>query len=225
MSRVGEKIKEARLKVNMTQKALAKKLGVAEKYINEVELGRKVAQESFIDKAAKILKADFNDISMVVTDKDLMEERNAEKSYSKPQKQKVEKNEVWENAFSSVLKNVPIYDYKLKNVLGHKELPIHSNKVEGYPQDKVLYIKIENDEMSGFRMLEGDIVFAHLINELNSNGFFLVNHKGENKIREIKRLDNSKVLLMSNRGSIMTETVEIKNLQVVAKLDRIEINL
>lgn len=225
MSRVGEKIKEARLKVNMTQKALAKKLGVAEKYINEVELGRKVAQESFIDKAAKILKADFNDISMVVTDKDLMEERNAEKSYSRPQKQKVEKNEVWENAFSSVLKNVPIYDYKLKNVLGHKELPIHSNKVEGYPQDKVLYIKIENEEMSGFRMLEGDIVFAHLINELNSNGFFLVNHKGENKIREIKRLDNSKVLLMSNRGSVMTETTEIKNLQVIAKLDRIEINL
>lgn len=224
MSRVGERIKEARLKSNMTQKALAKKLGVAEKYINEVELGRKVAQESFIDRAAKILKADLNDISMVVTDKDLMDERKAASNF-KPQKTKVEKNDVWENAFSSVLRNVPIYDYNLKNVLGHKELPIHSNKVEGYPQDKVLYIKIQDDEMSGFRMLEGDLVFAHLVSELNSNGLFLVNHKGENKIREIKRLDNSKVLLMSNRGGLMTETVEVKNLQVIAKLDRIEINL
>lgn len=224
MSRVGERIKEARLKSNMTQKALAKKLGVAEKYINEVELGRKVAQESFIDRAAKILKADLNDISMVVTDKDLMDERK-EASNFKPQKTKIEKNDVWENAFSSVLRNVPIYDYNLKNVLGHKELPIHSNKVEGYPQDKVLYIKIQDDEMSGFRMLEGDLVFAHLVSELNSNGFFLVNHKGENKIREIKRLDNSKVLLMSNRGGLMTETVEVKNLQVIAKLDKIEINL
>ena len=224
MSRVGERIKEARLKSNMTQKALAKKLGVAEKYINEVELGRKVAQESFIDRAAKILKADLNDISMVVTDKDLMDERKAASNF-KPQKTKVEKNDVWENAFSSVLRNVPIYDYNLKNVLGHKELPIHSNKVEGYPQDKVLYIKIQDDEMSGFRMLEGDLVFAHLVSELNSNGFFLVNHKGENKIREIKRLDNSKILLMSNRGGLMTETVEVKNLQVIAKLDRIEINL
>lgn len=224
MSRVGERIKEARLKSNMTQKALAKKLGVAEKYINEVELGRKVAQESFIDRAAKILKADLNDISMVVTDKDLMDERKAASNF-KPQKTKIEKNDVWENAFSSVLRNVPIYDYNLKNVLGHKELPIHSNKVEGYPQDKVLYIKIQDDEMSGFRMLEGDLLFAHLVSELNSNGFFLVNHKGENKIREIKRLDNSKVLLMSNRGGLMTETVEVKNLQVIAKLDRIEINL
>ena len=161
---------------------------------------------------------------MVVTDKDLMDERKAASNF-KPQKTKVEKNDVWENAFSSVLRNVPIYDYNLKNVLGHKELPIHSNKVEGFPQDKVLYIKIQGDEMSGFRMLEGDLVFAHLVSELNSNGFFLVNHKGENKIREIKRLDNSKVLLMSNRGSLMTETVEVKNVQVIAKLDRIEINL
>lgn len=224
MSRVGEKIKVARESAKMTQKALAKKLGVAEKYLNEVELGRKVAQESFIDRAAKILKADFNDISMVVTDKDLMEERKAQASFT-PKKSKIEKNEVWENAFSSVLKNVPIYDYSLKNVLGNKELPIHSNKVEGYPQDKVMYIKVQNDEMSGCRMLEGDLVFAHLVNDLNSNGFFLVNHKGENKIREIKRLDNSKVLLMSNRGSVMTETVEVRNLQVVAKIDRIEINL
>ena len=59
MSRVGEKIKEARLKSGMTQKILAKKLGVAEKFINEVETGRRIVQESFIDKAAKILNADL----------------------------------------------------------------------------------------------------------------------------------------------------------------------
>ena len=41
LSRVGEKLKEAREKSGLTQKALAKKLGVAEKYINEIELGRK----------------------------------------------------------------------------------------------------------------------------------------------------------------------------------------
>ena len=48
MSRVGEKIKMAREKSGMPAKVLAKKLGVAEKFINEVEMGRKVAPESFI---------------------------------------------------------------------------------------------------------------------------------------------------------------------------------
>ena len=75
MSRVGEKIKEARLKSGISQKQLAKKLGVAEKFINEVELGRRVAPENFIEKASKVLKTDFNDMSMVVTDEALQEEK------------------------------------------------------------------------------------------------------------------------------------------------------
>ena len=87
----------------MTQKVLAKKLGVAEKFINEVETGRRIVQESFIDKAAKILNADLNDVSMVVTDEALMEER---KTYATVNKKpaKIETEEVWNNAFSSVLK-------------------------------------------------------------------------------------------------------------------------
>lgn len=225
MSRVGDRIKEARLKANMPQKALAKKLGVSEKYINEVELGRKIAQESFINKVSKVLNADLNDISMVATDEDLMEEKKSFREVNSTSKKNNKSNEVWENAFSSVLRNVPIYDYSLKNIKGHKELPIHSNKIEGYNQDKVLYIEVYDDEMSGFRMLKGDLVFGHLVTELNQNGFYLVEYKGETKIREIRRLDNSKALLMNNRGSLMTETVEVRNIKVIAKLDRIEIKL
>ena len=225
MSRVGDRIKEARLKANMPQKALAKKLGVSEKYINEVELGRKIAQESFINKVSKVLNADLNDISMVATDEDLMEEKKSFREVNFTSKRNNKSNEVWENAFSSVLRNVPIYDYSLKNIKGHKELPIHSNKIEGYNQDKVLYIEVSDDEMSGFRMLKGDLVFGHLVTELNQNGFYLVEYKGETKIREIRRLDNSKALLMNNRGSLMTETVEVRNIKVIAKLDRIEIKL
>lgn len=225
MSRVGDRIKEARLKANMPQKALAKKLGVSEKYINEVELGRKIAQESFINKVSKVLNADLNDISMVATDEDLMEEKKSFREVNSTSKKNNKSNEVWENAFSSVLRNVPIYDYSLKNIKGHKELPIHSNKIEGYNQDKVLYIEVSDDEMSGFRMLKGDLVFGHLVTELNQNGFYLVEYKGETKIREIRRLDNSKALLMNNRGSLMTETVEVRNIKVIAKLDRIEIKL
>lgn len=223
MSRVGEKIKEARLKSGMTQKALAKKLGVAEKYINEVETGRKVVQESFIDRSAKILKVDLNDVSMVVTDEALMEERKSETVSKKPSK--IEVNELWNDAFSSVLKSVPIYGYGINTVKGRRELPVHSNKIEGYPQDKVLYLEIEDNEMSGFRMMVGDLAFAHLVKEISNNGFFLVEYKGKRKIRQIKSLGNSKVLLVSNGGALMTETAEVKEIQVIAKLERIEIKL
>lgn len=233
MSRVGEKIKDARLKSGLSQKALAKKLGVSDKFINEVETGRRVAAENFIEKAGKLLKVDFNDISMVVTDEDLMEERKAEKVASAKEnksKSKVqprilgETSEVWTDAFSSVLKRVNVYDYSLKNVLGGKELPNYSNKVEGFPADKVIYLKIEDNDMSGFRIMKDDVAFGHLVKEA-SNGVFLIEVKGKRAIRQIKLLGNSRALLISNAGSVITETVELNNIKVIAKLERVEISL
>lgn len=223
MSRVGQRIKEARLKSGMSQKMLAKKLGVAEKYINDVELGRKVVQESFIGKAAKILNTDLNDINMVVTDEALMEERKALEINKKPKK--IETSEVWNDAFASVLKSVPIFDYSLNSIKGKKELPVHSNKVEGFPQDKVLYIEVQDNDMSGFRMVKGDLAFAHLVKEPSNNGIFLLDYKGERIIRQLKSLGNSKYLLVSNGGALLTETVTVKDLEILAKLERIEINL
>lgn len=228
MSRVGDKIKEARIQNGLSQKVLAKKLGVAEKFINEVEMGRRVAQESFIDKASKILKADFNDVNMVVTDEALLEERKAikeTKNSFQRKDNKTNEDEVWTNAFSSVLKNVPIFDYSLKNNKGYKELPIHSNKVEGLSQDKVLYLEIQDDEMSGFRILKGDLAFSSLVKEPSNNGIFLVDYKGKRAIRQIKMLGNSKALLVSNGGSLLTETMNLNEISVVARLERLEIKL
>lgn len=221
MSRVGENIKQAREKSGMTVKALAKKLGVAEKFLNEVEMGRKVASEGLIDKAAKVLKADLNDISMVVTDEILMEEKKTFKEIPK----KNENSELWTDAFSSVLRSVPIYNYSLSNKKGTKEMPVHSNKIDGYPQDKVFYLEMEDDEMNGFRMLKGDIAFAHSIKEVSNNGFFLIDYKGQRKIRQVKVLGNSKVLLVSNAGNLLTETMELKEIEVIAKLEKVEITL
>ena len=227
MSRVGDKIKEARIQSGLSQKALAKKLGVAEKFINEVEMGRRIAQESFIDKASKILKADFNDVNMVVTDEALLEERKTMREVKNnfSAKNNTNKDEVWTNAFSSVLKNVPIVDYTLKNNKGFKELPIHSNKIEGFTQDKVLYIEVQDDEMSGFRILKGDLAFVHLVKEPSNNGIFLVDYKGKRAIRQIKLLGNSKALLVSNAGSLLTETMNLNEISVIAKLERLEIKL
>ena len=223
MSRVAEKIKMAREKSGMPAKVLAKKLGVAEKFINEVEMGRKVAPESFIDRAAKVLNVDLNDISMVVTDEALMEEK---KTLKEMPKKKIEaSSEVWTDAFSSVLKNVPIYDYSLSKNNGFKEMPVHSNKIEGYPQDKVCYLQIEDDEMSGFRIMKGDLAFAHSVKEVSNNGIFLLDYRGKRKVRQVKTLGNSKILLVSNSGSLITETMEIKEVNVIAKLERIEIKL
>ncbi|MDJ9032939.1 XRE family transcriptional regulator [Clostridium perfringens] len=223
MSRVGERIKEAREKSGMTQKALAKKLGVAEKFVNEVETGRKIVNESLISKVSKVLNTDLNDINMVVTDEELQKELKAEKQVR--QTKPAEVNEVWNQAFGSVLKNVPIYDYSLAQVKGYKQLATASNKIDGHTANKVFYLKIENNDMTGYRIQENDLALCYSIKEIENNSICLVEFNGKRVIRQIKKLDNVKALLISNNGSMRTETANIKEVKSIAKLYRIEFDL
>ncbi|EHK2442342.1 helix-turn-helix domain-containing protein [Clostridium perfringens] len=223
MSRVGERIKEAREKSGMTQKALAKKLGVAEKFVNEVETGRKIINESLISKVSKVLNTDLNDINMVVTDEELQKELKAEKQVR--QTKPAEVNEVWNQAFGSVLKNVPIYDYSLTQVKGYKQLATASNKIDGHTANKVFYLRIENNDMTGYRIQENDLALSYSIKEIENNSICLVEFNGKRVIRQIKKLDNVKALLISNNGSMRTETANIKEIKAIAKIYRIEFDL
>ncbi|GIM28885.1 XRE family transcriptional regulator [Clostridium polyendosporum] len=227
MSRVGEKIKSARLNNGMTQKALAKKLGVAEKFINEVECGRRILNEALIERISKVLKADLNDVSMVATDEELSKEKVVSRTVElKTKAAKLpETDEVWNQAFGSVLKNVPIYNYDLSTVKGYRQLPVHSNKIEGHAPDKVFYLVIEDDDMLGFRISKGDIAFCHSIKEAENNTICLIEYNSGRAIRQIKKLDNTKFLLISNRGTVRTETVYSKDIKVIAKLNKVEILL
>lgn len=227
MSRVGEKVKRARENNKLTQKQLAKKLGVSEGFINEVESGRRIINENLIGRISKVLKTDINDIGMSV-EEESQNERTTSSSYIKENKTapKGEIKDIWNKAFGDVMKNVPIYDYSLKSIKGYRERAIHSNNIEGYNQDKVFFVEVEDTDMTGYRIEKGDIAFCVSIKEIENNILCLVEYKGKKAIRAVKKLDNAKVLLLSNeRGGVRTETVLIKELRVIAKVLKLEISL
>ncbi len=227
MSRVGEKVKKARLENKLTQKQLGKKLGVSETFINEVETGKKILNEKLIDRISKVLNTDINDISMYSEEPvyDETPKKAPENKSFKEHKDNKEVNEIWNKAFGDVLKNVPIYDYSLSNVLSFRQMPVYSNKIEGYPQDKVFFISIEDDDMLGFRIAKGDLAFCHAIKEVQNNSIYLLEINNERFVRQVKKLDSTKILLVSNKASVKAETVNIKEAHVLGKVDKIEIQL
>jgi transcriptional regulator with XRE-family HTH domain len=227
VSRVGENIKAIRLEAGMSQKQLAKKLGVAESFVNELELGRKVANEILINRISKILGKQINDIGMPVDEENIKEVQPKGQPINRVEKKKTAEaiQDVWSDAFGSVLKNVPVLTYDMKKKLSERLLPVVSNKIEGHPQDKVFYLEIENDDMIGFRMAKGDLALAHITVEAKNNDICLIEVNGERVIRQVKKLDSNKAILISNRGSLKTEAVNIKDIKVIAKLDRVEIKL
>lgn len=228
MSRVGEKIKKARLESSLSQKQLAKKLGVSESFINDVESGKKIINEALISKVSKVLNKDINDISMSFEEQAL-EEKVEKKVYAPREatnkKSKEAVNEVWSEAFGEVLRNVPVYDYSMARVLEFRKMPVIDNKIEGYGQDKVFFLSIQDDEMIGFRMSKGDIAFCHSIKDIENNSICLIEINGERVIRQIKRLDSNKILLVSNKNNLKTETLQAKNIKVIGRLDKVEIKL
>ncbi|MGO5074909.1 helix-turn-helix domain-containing protein [Clostridium sporogenes] len=220
MSRVSDKIKEARLKKGLTQKQLAKKLGVAESFINEVESGRKIINESLMNRISKVLGKGINDIGI-----SFEEEVSSEPKREIPINKNNKIKDVWDNAFSSIIKDVPVYNYNLDRVIYNKQLPIIGNKVQGIHQDKVLFLKIEEEDMSGFRINKGDIAFGYIHHEMENNCIFLIEHNNKRSVRQLKRLDGDKILLINDGISLRTEAVRLKDIKIIAKLLKVEVTL
>ena len=220
-NRMASKLVELRNKRGLSQKQLAKKLGLSEGFIKDVELGRKILNENIIAKISKLFNEDLD--SGFISAEDEAEELR--KHVETPEKALSKAKDVWTNAFSSVIKKVPIYDYNMNKPLGSIDMPIVSNKVDGHNPDKVMFLKIEDDSMLGMRINEGDLAFSIINSNIENNGIYFLQHGEERVVRQVKLLDSNKVLLISQRGTLRTETVSKKNIKILARLLWFRINL
>lgn len=225
MSRIGEKIKNLRNKKGLTQKQLSKKLGVSESFINDIELGRKIINESLMTKLTKVLGEDLNDLTLSndITNEPIDKVKSSVfMSERKKQPKEAPINSIWTDALSSVVKSVPVYDYELKTLSTIPRV-VNNNKIENYNSDKVFYLIIEDTDLSEYRIEKGDKGFLTKIGELENNSLCFIEYKNQRSIKYIKNLGNGKYLLLS-RGGKFSETVDKKNIKPLGKLINIEIN-
>ncbi len=221
MSRLGNEISRLRKEVGMTQKQLAKIVGVSEAYIIDVESGRKIMSEELVNKISKALRKEIGKVDLYDDEK-----------YNKPEPDPnvvrvVEKpvQDIWNDALAGVLATVPVYSYKMDKAVDTRKMPIISNKVEGYPKDKVFYLSVEDDDMAGFRISNGDVALCHSMHEFEKDGIYFVEINGRRVVRQVKSIDASKFLVVSNRGSLVTNTLFKKDVKILAKLIKLEIVL
>ncbi|PYG87771.1 helix-turn-helix protein [Ruminiclostridium sufflavum DSM 19573] len=240
MSRIGQDINRLRTQKGMSPKQLAKKLGVSEGFVLDIESGKKIISDDLIGRVSKALDFELGPIGLFAS-----EDLNQAKSEDAGKgirtaagyasrvpagavqrtdvKQPVQ--EVWDDAFGNILKTVPVYDYKMDKIVDKKLLPIEKNKVEGFAKEKVFYLNIEDSDMSGFRIYKGDRAFSVLTGEIDKDGIYFVEYNDARAVRQVKRLQADKLLLVYNKGSLVTETIGTKELKVIAKLIRLETEL
>jgi transcriptional regulator with XRE-family HTH domain len=241
MSRIGQEINKLRIKKGMTPKQLAKALGVSEGFVLDIESGKKIISDDMIGRVSKALDFELGPIGLFASDDKFApgigEDNNTQSARKFPAAvsrvpakiSKPDKGEpiqqIWDDAFGNILKTIPVYDYRMDRVIDKRLLPIEKNKVEGYQKEKVFYLNIEDTDMSGFRIFKGDRALGVLDSQIDSDGIYMIEYNGERAVRQVKRLQGDKLLLVYNRGTLITETVGTKDIKVLARLVRLEINL
>ncbi|MBF4692703.1 helix-turn-helix domain-containing protein [Fusibacter ferrireducens] len=231
MNRLAEKIKNARIAANLTEKELAQKSGVSISYLLQVESGKKVISEKIADQILSSLgeKIEFIDPKLEAQEKASEKPMENKKVASKQQEQSKSKDHVvptgqWQDALSGIVKRIPIYDLVRWENVGYKEHPVIDNKVEGYNGDKLLYVKVTNNQVSGLRIKMNDLVFVLESHEIGKNGIYLLEYQNKRIIRQVMKVNNRELSLIQG-GATEAEIVEQKKVKVIGKCLRVSFDL
>lgn len=240
MSRLGDLILLERTRQKLTRKQVARKCGVSEGYIKDVEEGRRIIQD---DQARRILKtlgtssrneAEFSldeiaatvDLSTLAPQAVKPVEKKPEpkaEPAAKPQSAE-EQSGIWLDALSSVLKPVPVMNAGWIQV-GRKMVPIQDGKIEGAKPDRVVYFLAPDDSMRAMRIEKGDHVLIVPQNLPLDGAIMLVEYGAHRCLRRIKLLGNSNILLQSGDRHLDAEAINISEIKIVGRAVRVEIAL
>ena len=227
MTRLGETIKKARLGAKMTEKALAKKCGVAESFIKEVEAGRRIVSD---DQAQRILKAlgVKNRVSaeLEVANQGEVKPRPKPRAYiiPVPQPEKKETPEethaageaadAWLDALGGVVKRVPVIGED-NVVIDHVLTPVIGGKIEGGHPEKVLYYRCRDDSLRGFRIYAGDLLLTVPAKAVVSNAIMLIQRDGQRIARKITKMDGSRLNVQSFDVDFVSEILPAQDVYVL----------
>ena len=238
MSRLGDLIMLERSRQKLTRKQVARKCGVSEGYIKDVEEGRRIIQD---DQARRILKtlgtsqrneAEFSldeiaatvDLGTLAPAPKPAQQKPAEPQPAAQPQTKEEQSGIWLDALSSVLKPVPVMNAGWIQV-SRRMVPIQDGKIEGAKPDKVVYFLAPDDSMRGFRIHQGDLALIVPAQSPVDGAVMLVEYNAHRYLRKVKKLDGFQVLLQSYDREYDAQTAQLSEVSFIGRAVRLEINL
>ena len=229
MSRMGDTIRQNRTKYGLTEKQLAKKTGLAESFIKDVEQGKRIPSD---DQAKRILKAcgvtDSMSPELDTAAEPEVKLRPKPRPYIIPvpenepaptpaqREAQAESNDAWLDALGGVVKRVPVLDKK-GLVIDHMLFPVTGGKIEGGAPDKVLLYRMEDDALSGFRIHAGDLLLVVPEKTPVDDALMLLAVKGQRVVRRIKKLEGSRLMLQSYDRELKIDSVLWGEIQVLGR--------
>ena len=238
MSRLGDLILLERTRQKLTRKQVARKCGVSEGYIKDVEEGRRIIQD---DQARRILKtlgtsqkneaelsldeiAATVDLGTLAPAKPAFQPKEEPKPVPSKPVSAEEQSGIWLDALSSVLCPVPVMNAGWIQV-ARRMVPIQDGKIEGAKPERVVYFQAPDDSMRAMRIEKGDLVLVVPQSLPTDGAIMLVEYGAHRCLRRIRLLGDSKILLQSGDRELDAQAMHISEVKLVGRAVRIEITL
>ena len=231
MSRLGDAIRKARVAAKLSEKQLGRKCGMAENVIKDIESGRRIVSDDQAQRILKLLGAD----SPVSTELDVAAEpevklRPRPRAYVMPaqdvpadqQRSADESTDAWLDALGGVVKRVPVMDPK-GVVIDHVLTPVIGGKIEGGAPDKVLYFRVPDDSLRGFRVHAGDLLLTIPDSRAQDGALMLVEYRGARMVRKLLKMDGMRIQMQAfdrEFEAVIAPVPEVRVLGRCVKLQR-----
>ena len=230
MSRLGDMIKQERLRAGWSHKQLAKKSGVSEKFLVEVEDGTRIIADTQATRILKVLGktsefiADFEGKADGVPTPEPVRAAPRPAPAAKKPAAPAEPTDAWVNALGGLMRAVPVRDAAGRDV-DSRILPVQSGRIEGVVAEKVFYLVAPDDSMMGYRIRKGDRVLILPATVLVDNAVLLFQSEGLYYLRKVKIQDGGRVLLQWYDYEPHSEVVPAKQLTLVGRARRVEFEI
>lgn len=222
MNKTGKKIQDARLKRNMTPKQLAKKCGLTANYIEQIENGSRIINESIAEKIFKVLEMKTDTLSQEsMARKDaVVKARPKVKPVKKVEHHTIDVRPSWSGALDNILRKYTVYNAHTKKEVAEKTIPTLDKKVEGYHCDKIAYIQVFDNTMSSYNILEDDVLMIFLTKDITNDKIYYFEYENRSYIRKLRKEQNKKVSLYSDNQTQLLDLDKIKLIGKIVSLER-----
>ncbi|MDW7672491.1 MAG: helix-turn-helix transcriptional regulator [Bacillota bacterium] len=228
MNPIAETLRKERLRAGITEKVLARKCGLTESYVKQVESGKKVVSEQAAEKMLQVLGAESDVLQQGANIQHVAEDdikpSTGQQTVQKETKtiQPIEPNAQWSDALAHIIKRFPIENLSTGKVAGYKELPLLGKKIDGCPWEKIRFFEVDNSQFQHQRIYRNDVVTVCENTEIVNGRLYVLEIGGKRVICRLT-MNQNKTLSVSTgiagEEPVMMNAAQVKVIGQCVKVE------
>lgn len=242
MSIIGTNIRKVRMKQNLSAKQLAKKCGISEAALIEIEEGKKVPNTQITKTITKALGVHIDAIEPsyfaeyfdeTPEPKETAPVSTARVLNAKPADNKQNNVNTISDAFSKAVRKIPVLNKVTAgkafpfegDIVDNKFEPVFQGKNNNVAGEEFVYYMVQDNSMQGARIMKSDLALVFLTDSIRDKDIVLFNYKNSTYIRRYKAVTDSLAVLFPENPDFETFAVEKKDIKVLGKVLRVEFKI